>query len=35
MFQGMYTDMHLFKMYGDQVHGVSALLGSAGNSGWQ
>jgi hypothetical protein len=33
MFQGN-TDMHIFKMFGDQVHGVSAVLGQAGNSGW-
>jgi hypothetical protein len=34
MFQGQYTDMHMFKMYGDQVHGVSAVLGRAGSPGW-
>jgi hypothetical protein len=33
MFQGN-TDMHIFKMYGDQVHGVSAVLGQAGSPGW-
>ena len=33
MFQGN-TDMHMFKMFGDQVHGVSAVLGQAGNAGW-
>jgi hypothetical protein len=33
MFMGN-TDMHVFKMYGDQVHGVSAILGAAGSSGW-
>jgi len=33
MFQGN-TDMHIFKMLGDQVHGVSAVLGAAGNAGW-
>jgi hypothetical protein len=33
MFQGN-TDMHVFKMFGGQVHGVSAVLGQAGNSGW-
>lgn len=33
MFQGN-TDMHMFKMFGGQVHGVSAVLGQAGNSGW-
>jgi hypothetical protein len=34
MFQGQYTDMHMFKMTGDQVHGVSAVLGEAGSPGW-
>lgn len=34
MFQDMYTDMHMFKMYGDQVHAVHAVLASAGKSGW-
>ena len=29
------TDMHLFKMYGGQVYGVSAILGAAGSSGWE
>ncbi len=33
MFQGN-TDMHMFKMYGGQVHGVSAVLGGAGSPGW-
>lgn len=33
MFQGN-TDMHMFKMYGDQVYGVSAILGAASGSGW-
>ena len=33
MFQGN-TDMHVFKMSGGQVHGVSAVLGQAGMSGW-
>jgi hypothetical protein len=33
MFQGN-TDMHIFKMFGDQVHGVSAVLGQAGSPGW-
>ena len=28
------ADMHMFKMYGDQVHGVQAVLGRAGSSGW-
>jgi hypothetical protein len=33
MFQAN-TDMHMFKMYGDEVHGVSAILGEADSSGW-
>lgn len=33
MFQGN-TDMHMFKMYGGKVYGVSAVLGAAGSSGW-
>jgi hypothetical protein len=33
MFMGN-TDMHLFKMRGGDVYGVSAILGSAGASGW-
>ena len=33
-FQNMYTDMHLFKMSGGEVHEVSAILGKAGSSGW-
>jgi hypothetical protein len=27
--------MHMFKMYGDQVHAVQAVLGQAGSSGWE
>jgi len=34
MFQDTYTDMHMFKMFGGQVHGVSAVLGEADDSGW-
>ena len=34
IFTGGYTDMHFFKMAGDQVHGVSAILASADGSGW-
>lgn len=34
MFQGTDTDMHMFKMYGGKVYGVSAILGAAGSSGW-
>lgn len=34
MFQNADTDMHLFKMYGGKVYGVSAILGAAGSSGW-
>jgi hypothetical protein len=33
MFQGN-TDMHMFKMHGGKVHGVSAILGAASSSGW-
>jgi hypothetical protein len=29
------TDMHMFKMHGGEVHGVSAVLGQAGMSGWE
>ncbi len=28
------ADMHMFKMYGDQVHAVQAVLGQAGSAGW-
>jgi hypothetical protein len=35
MFQGQYTDTHMFKMYGGKVYGVSAILASATSSGWQ
>jgi hypothetical protein len=34
MFTGGYTDMHMFKMTGGDVHAVDAILGSAGGSGW-
>lgn len=34
MFQNTDTDMHMFKMYGGKVYGVSAILGAAGSSGW-
>ena len=34
MFQGTYTDMHMFKMHGAEVHWVSAVLGQAGSPGW-
>ncbi len=33
MFMGN-TDMHMFKTYGGQVYGVSAILGAASSSGW-
>ena len=33
MFMGN-TDMHMFKMYGDQVYAVHAVLGGATSSGW-
>lgn len=29
------ADMHMFKMYDDQVHAVQAVLGQAGSSGWE
>jgi hypothetical protein len=32
---GNFTDMHMFKMHGEQVHAVHAILGTAGNSGWE
>jgi hypothetical protein len=34
MFTGGFADIHMFKMYGGEVHGVSAVLGSADSSGW-
>ncbi|WP_437943079.1 hypothetical protein WMF27_26900 [Sorangium sp. So ce281] len=34
MFMGN-TDMHMFKMRGGQVYGVSAILGAASSSGWE
>ena len=34
MFMGN-TDMHIFKMRGGEIHGVSAVLGQAGSSGWE
>lgn len=34
MFMGN-TDMHMFKMHGGQVYGVSAILGAASSSGWE
>jgi hypothetical protein len=33
MFMGN-TDMHMFKMYGNQVYAVHAVLGQASSSGW-
>jgi hypothetical protein len=33
MFMGN-TDMHMYKMYADEVHAVHAVLGAAGSSGW-
>ena len=33
MFMGN-TDMHMFKMYGGEVHAVHAILGEASSSGW-
>jgi hypothetical protein len=29
------TDVHMFKMYGGKVYGVSAILGEADSSGWE
>jgi hypothetical protein len=29
------TDMHMFKMFGSEVYGVSAILGAASSSGWE
>ncbi|AUX25771.1 uncharacterized protein SOCEGT47_063220 [Sorangium cellulosum] len=34
MFMGN-TDMHMFKMRGGEVYGVSAILGAASSSGWE
>jgi hypothetical protein len=34
MFAGTYTDFHLFKVRGGEVHGVHAVLASADSSGW-
>jgi hypothetical protein len=34
MFAGAYTDFHMFKVRGGQVHGVHAILASASSSGW-
>jgi hypothetical protein len=34
MFAGAYTDFHMFKVRGGQVHGVHAVLASASTSGW-
>jgi hypothetical protein len=34
MFAGTYTDFHMFKVRGGQVHGVHAILASASSSGW-
>jgi hypothetical protein len=34
MFAGTYTDFHMFKIRGGQVHGVHAVLASATSSGW-
>jgi hypothetical protein len=33
MFQSN-TDMHMFKMYGGKVYGVSAILAKADSPGW-
>jgi hypothetical protein len=34
MFAGTYTDFHMFKVRGGQVHGVHATLAKASMSGW-
>ncbi|HTU64018.1 MAG TPA: hypothetical protein VMF89_36380, partial [Polyangiales bacterium] len=34
MFQSN-TDMHIFKMFGGEIHGVSAILAKADSSGWE
>lgn len=34
MFQGQYTDFHMFKVRGGQVHGVHATLAKASGPGW-
>ncbi len=34
MFAATYTDFHMFKVRGGQVHGVHAILASASSSGW-
>lgn len=35
IFTGGYIDMHLFKMYGGKVYGVSAILANGDDSGWE
>jgi len=35
LFQGSYTDTHMFKMSGGMVSGVSAILGGATSTGWE
>jgi hypothetical protein len=34
LFTGGYTAVHMFKMYGGRVYGVSAVLSKAASSGW-
>jgi hypothetical protein len=34
MFQDRYTDVHMIKYAGGQVHGVHTILASAESSGW-
>ena len=34
MFAGAYSDFHMFKVRGGQVHGVHAVLAAADGSGW-
>jgi hypothetical protein len=35
LFEGADDDTHMFKMYGGQVYGVSAILGAATSTGWE
>lgn len=35
LFEGTDDDTHMFKMYGGQVYGVSAILGGATSTGWE
>jgi hypothetical protein len=35
MFAGSYTDMHMFRVYAGEVHGVHAILAEADGPGWE